>query len=80
MDYVAQLREGILEAYTGVVTGFKNTEKGLHLPFRLLLPFTIAPSTSTTASRAQHPRARPPMSSRRGENRLCRKTLLWPHW
>ncbi|KAG1897338.1 karyopherin Kap95 [Suillus fuscotomentosus] len=27
MDYVAQLREGILEAYTGVVTGFKNTEK-----------------------------------------------------
>lgn len=22
------LREGILEAYTGVVTGFKNTEKG----------------------------------------------------
>lgn len=28
MDYVSQLREGILEAYTGVVTGFKNTEKG----------------------------------------------------
>lgn len=27
MDYVAQLREGILEAYTGVVTGFKNTDK-----------------------------------------------------
>ncbi|KAG1829680.1 karyopherin Kap95 [Suillus variegatus] len=27
MDYVAQLREGILEAYTGIVTGFKNTEK-----------------------------------------------------
>jgi importin subunit beta-1 len=28
MDYVSQLREGILEAYTGIVTGFKNTEKG----------------------------------------------------
>ncbi|KAG2132338.1 hypothetical protein DEU56DRAFT_952550 [Suillus clintonianus] len=28
MDYVAQLREGILEGYTGVVTGFQNTEKG----------------------------------------------------
>jgi hypothetical protein len=28
VDYVAQLREGILEAYTGIVTGFKNTEKG----------------------------------------------------
>ncbi|KAG1792254.1 karyopherin Kap95 [Suillus variegatus] len=27
MDYVAQLREGILEAYTWIVTGFKNTEK-----------------------------------------------------
>lgn len=27
MDYVAQLREGILEAYTGIVTGFKNTDK-----------------------------------------------------
>ncbi|KAJ3711841.1 armadillo-type protein [Lentinula guzmanii] len=27
MDYVSQLREGILEAYTGIVTGFKNTDK-----------------------------------------------------
>ena len=28
-EYASQLREGILEAYTGVVAGFKNTEKGL---------------------------------------------------
>ncbi|KAF9025097.1 ARM repeat-containing protein [Hymenopellis radicata] len=28
VDYVAQLREGILEAYTGIVTGLKNTAKG----------------------------------------------------
>jgi importin subunit beta-1 len=28
VDYVGQLREGILEAYTGVVTGLKKTEKG----------------------------------------------------
>ncbi|KAI0070966.1 ARM repeat-containing protein [Panus rudis PR-1116 ss-1] len=34
VDYVAQLREGILEAYTGIVTGFKNTEK-----VSLLLPY-----------------------------------------
>jgi len=27
VDYVAQLREGILEAYTGIVTAFRNTEK-----------------------------------------------------
>ena len=27
VDYVASLREGILEAYTGIVTGFKNTDK-----------------------------------------------------
>ncbi|KAN0079953.1 Armadillo-type fold [Tylopilus felleus] len=33
VDYVTQLREGILEAYTGVVTGFKNTDK-----VQLLLP------------------------------------------
>ena len=29
MDFVAQLREAILEAYTGIVTGFKNTDKGM---------------------------------------------------
>lgn len=34
MDYVSQLREGILEAYTGIVTGLKKTEKGM---FSLLL-------------------------------------------
>lgn len=28
VDYVSQLREGILEAYTGIVTAFKNSEKG----------------------------------------------------
>ena len=28
MDFVSQLREAILEAYTGIVTGFKNTDKG----------------------------------------------------
>jgi len=42
MDYVAQLREGILEAYTGVVTGFKNTEKCMHIRSRrnlYLYPF-----------------------------------------
>ncbi|KAL4253746.1 importin beta family protein [Abortiporus biennis] len=33
VEYVALLREGILEAYTGIVTGFKNTEKA-----SLLLP------------------------------------------
>ncbi|TDL26856.1 ARM repeat-containing protein [Rickenella mellea] len=33
VDYVTQLREGILEAYTGIVTGLKNTDK-----VALLLP------------------------------------------
>jgi len=28
LDYVSQLREGILEAYTGIVTGLKNTPRG----------------------------------------------------
>jgi len=34
VDYVTQLREGILEAYTGIVTGLKKTEKaGLLVPY-----------------------------------------------
>jgi hypothetical protein len=37
VDYVTQLREGILEAYTGVVTGFKNTDKGMPRPSMFLL-------------------------------------------
>ena len=28
-DYLSVLREGILEAYTGIVTAFKGTEKGM---------------------------------------------------
>lgn len=35
VDYVTQLREGILEAYTGIVTGFKNTDQ-----VEKLLPYT----------------------------------------
>ncbi|KAJ7058264.1 armadillo-type protein [Mycena amicta] len=34
LDYVGQLREGILEAYTGLVSGFKGTEK-----VTVLLPY-----------------------------------------
>ena len=29
-DYLSVLREGILEAYTGIITAFKGTEQGIH--------------------------------------------------
>lgn len=65
-DYVAQLREGILEAYTGVVTGFKNTDKSpyfrLGLIFWTLILICIL-STRTTSSCAQHPGACSPVFS-----------------
>lgn len=28
-DYLSVLREGILEAYTGIITAFKGTERGM---------------------------------------------------
>ena len=34
-DYLSVLREGILEAYTGIVTAFKGTEQGM--PSRSLI-------------------------------------------
>ncbi|KAI0314478.1 karyopherin Kap95 [Amylostereum chailletii] len=37
IDYISTLREGILEAHTGIITGFKNTEKT-----RVLLPYAPA--------------------------------------
>ncbi|KAI0033513.1 karyopherin Kap95 [Vararia minispora EC-137] len=37
IDYIASLREGILEAYTGIIVGFKNTEK-----VNVLLPYASA--------------------------------------
>lgn len=40
---MTQLREGILEAYTGVVTGFKNTEKGMP-PLCTFLPRSLTSS------------------------------------
>jgi importin subunit beta-1 len=33
VDYVGQLREGILEAYTGIVTGLKSSDKCVFLSY-----------------------------------------------
>ena len=37
MEYVATLREGILEAFTGIVSAFKDTDKG-----KLVIPSALA--------------------------------------
>lgn len=42
LDYVGQLREGILEAYTGIVTGLKNTPKGTLLISVRIIILTLA--------------------------------------
>jgi hypothetical protein len=49
MDYVGQLREGILEAYTGLVSGFKGTDKGqwncASLGPKLIMPCSHRPAS-----------------------------------
>lgn len=56
VDYVAQLREGILEAYTGVVTGLKNTEK-CAFPYYLTISvlLIVCPSKPPSPIRTEHP-------------------------
>ncbi|KAH8084890.1 ARM repeat-containing protein [Cristinia sonorae] len=54
VEYVGQLREGILEAYTGIVAGFKHTEKVTlliaHVPHILeLVQRTLADTEKTDA-------------------------------
>lgn len=31
IDYIANLREGILEAHIGIITGFKKTDRGVYI-------------------------------------------------
>lgn len=55
MDYVSQLREGILEAYTGIVTGLKKTEKGPFYPIaNYTFPILIEYLVVLLLSHSQH--------------------------
>lgn len=54
LDYVTQLREGILEAYTGIVTGFKNTDDGKHCSLVLLTIADHSDSQRIATSRPIH--------------------------
>lgn len=81
VDYVSQLREGILEAYTGIVTGFKNTDKGKHSRIRcIFLEFALTPLCSARAAplRSIHPRIDPTVSCGRGAARICSSVVDGP--
>jgi importin subunit beta-1 len=54
IDYIANLREGILEAHTGIITGFKKTERGTTL-FHFYIShayFGLAPIVQLLATHA----------------------------
>lgn len=77
MEYVGSLREGILEAYTGIVTGFKNTENGqsgyLFLECESELTHFVRSATAA-AVRAVHSGIGPAMPIRFRADGLVRQT------
>ena len=82
VDYVGQLREGILEAYTGIVTGLKKTEKSK--PFiiytKMFYSNALPLSCSDFATFTKHLRSRASLFGRRWTFGCINEIVVWSHW
>ena len=82
VDYVGQLREGILEAYTGIVTGLKKTEKSKrHIICAKVVDSNMIPrSYSDLATFTKHLGSCASLLGRRWTFRYIDEIVVWSHW
>jgi hypothetical protein len=79
-DYLSVLREGILEAYTGIVTAFKGTEQGMssRQSTQRLCSFWVSAPVATPHT--GYSRVGQGRSPRREPRRSSLRIILRYHW
>lgn len=78
-DYLSVLREGILEAYTGIVTAFKGTEQGMSTHRSIQRVCSFRASAPVATPRTGYSRVGQSRSPRREPRRSGLRIILRYH-